>query len=57
MDSQHFMTSLNTNAAEETTSCDVAQGFDYTYVIDNTITEKNSDRRKYFIGLYKNLDF
>ena len=39
---------LNTNAETETDSCPQSQGFDYTYVIDNTISEKNNDRRNYF---------
>ena len=48
MDSENFVTDLNTNAEKETDSCPQSQGFDYTYVIDNTISEKNNDRRNYF---------
>ena len=39
---------LNTNAETETDSCPQSQGFDYSFVIDNTISEKNNDRRNYF---------
>ena len=48
MDSENFVTDLNTNAETEKDSCPQSQGFDYTYVIDNTISEKNNDRRNYF---------
>ena len=48
MHSEKFVTELNTNAETETDSCPQSQGFDYSFVIDNTITEKNNHRRNYF---------
>merc|ERR1719466_172013 len=44
MESQHYMPALNTDAEKETTTCAEAQGFDYTYIVDNTISQKNSNR-------------
>lgn len=47
MHSENFMTKLNTNAAEETGgNCPISQAFDYTYVIDNSISAENNNRRK-----------
>ena len=48
MHSEKFVTELLTNAEKETDSCPISQAFDYTYVVDNTISVENNDRRKYF---------
>ena len=48
MHSENFVTELLTNAEKETDSCPISQAFDYTYVVDNTISVENNDRRKYF---------
>ena len=55
MHSENFMTKLNTNAAEETGgNCPISQAFDYTYVIDNSISAENNNRRKLFIFFESN---
>ena len=47
MNSENFMTTLTTNAAQETGgNCPISQAFDYTYVIDNSISVENNNRRK-----------
>ena len=47
MDSENYATELYTNAETETKSCPISQPFDYTYVVDNTISDENNARRKY----------
>ena len=48
MNSTNFETELYTNAETETNSCPISQPFDYTYVVDNTISDEHNARRKYF---------
>ena len=48
MHSEYFETGFLPKAEEETDSCPISQAFDYTYVVDNTISVENNDRRKYF---------
>ena len=48
MQSEYFETDASYKAEEETDSCPISQAFDYTYVVDNTISVENNDRRKYF---------
>ena len=48
MDSEKYETVLYTNAETETKSCPISQPFDYTYVVDNSISDEHNARRKYF---------
>lgn len=53
MHSENFFPELKTNAEEETGgSCGVSQAFDYTYVVDNSVSMENNNRRNLFRSLF-----